>query len=344
MDAVGRRRGAQARGTDTAAGPRPFHLIAVSAGENPSFDYFLQPRLGPEGGSMVLDLASGPGALPDRAPEGLALVFCRYVPPLWLAWTLRHAKRLGGLGIFLDDDYAGLVLDRMVPLRYRWKVMRLGLVPWRVLSGHFTHVWTGSDALAKRLGHPRAVPLEPIAPAQDLAGRPEAASPGEATRLAFHATAVHRREHLWLAALADRLRAAAPSTRLEVVADRWLAPIWREHPWVEIQPPQSWPAYRDTARRGVADLFLVPLVDARINDGRSFSKVIDAVRLGAVPLLADAPAYRPLAGLTPLLPPDPQAWIEAVVRYGSDAGLRARTLAALRSRLIADRAAVRPLL
>ena len=88
----------------------------------------------------------------------------------------------------------------------------------------------------------------------------------------------------------------------------------------------------------------MPLVDARINEGRSFSKVIDAVRLGAVPLLADAPAYRPLAGLLPLIPPDPQAWIEAVVRYGLDADLRARTVAALRSRLEADRAAVGPLL
>jgi hypothetical protein len=332
----------------TADGSRPVHLVAVSAGENPSFDYFLRPRLGRE--STIIDLANGPSALPDRPPEELALVFCRYVPPLWLAWTLRHAKRLGGLGIFLDDDYGGLVLDRTVPLRYRWKVMRLGLLPWRALSGRFTHVWTGSDALAKRLRHPKAVALEPIAPAEDLGGlpatggRPEADGSGEAMRLAFHATAVHRREHLWLAALADRLKAAVPGARLEVVADRRLAPIWREHPWVEVRPSRPWPAYRDAARRGGADLFLVPLVDARINEGRSFSKVIDAVRLGAVPLLADALAYRPLAGLLPLIPPDPQAWIEAVVRYGLDADLRARTVAALRSRLEADRAAVGPLL
>lgn len=338
------RRAAQARAAG-AAGSAPLHLVALTAGENPSFDYFLRPRLDGAVGSTVLDLASGPGALPERPPEDLALVFCRYVPPPWLAWTLRRGKRLGALGIFLDDDYGGLVLDRTVPLRYRWKVLRLGLLPWQALSGRFTHAWTGSAALAKRVRHPRAVALEPIASAEDLVRRPPAAGSGEATtRVAFHATAVHRREHLWLAALADRLRSAAPGMRLEVVADRGLAPIWRERPWVEVRPPQSWPAYRDAARRGGADLFLVPLLDARINEGRSLSKVIDAVRLGAVPLLADAPAYRPLAGLAPLIPPDPQAWIEAVARYGSDPDLRARTMAALRSRLEADRAAVRPLL
>ena len=70
----------------------PLHLVAVSAGREPVLRLLPPAPLGRAGGSTVLDLASGPGALPDRPPEDLALVFCRYVPPLWLAWTLRHAE------------------------------------------------------------------------------------------------------------------------------------------------------------------------------------------------------------------------------------------------------------
>ena len=319
-------------------------MIAARAGENPSFDYFLKPRLDMRAGSRIVDLEHGPDVLPDRGLEKVALVFCRYVPPRWLAWTLRHGKRLGGLGFFLDDDYTGLVLDRTVPLRYRWKVMRLGLLPWSTLAPRLTHVWTGSEALAARLRHPRAAALKPIAAPEDLEPRPTGDGRDGPLRLVFHATAVHRREHLWLAAAADRIRAAVPSATLEVVADRGLAPLWNARPWADLRPPQSWPAYREASRRRRAALFLVPLVEARINEGRSFSKVIDAVRLGAVPLLADVPAYRAFQGLAPLLPADPDAWVAAVARYGADADLRARTLSDLRARLQADRASVQELL
>lgn len=312
-------------------------MVVVRAGANPSYDYYLAPRLARMTDARVdtIDLAASAPPVLERTPERTFLIFCRYLTPQWRRVAARAAPRLAGLGVLVDDDYASLLLERGAPARYRWKIARLGLAPLLRLRGAFTHVWTCGDTLARRLA-PRfragARPVAPLASAVDL-GAPAPARSGP-TRLAFHATAAHRAEHEWLAGFAEALIAACPpGARLEVIADRRLAPIWAGRSGIDLRSPLDWPRYRArvAADGDGPDLLLAPLLDSRSNAARAPSKAIDASRMGAAAIFADGPAYASLAGVAPRLPPDPALWIAEAARLSSDAVARAGLRDALRA-------------
>ncbi|MEZ0167578.1 hypothetical protein [Microvirga sp. TS319] len=326
-----------------AAGRRT--LIAVRAGENPSFDYFLAPRLAiqRDWNVRVVDGATPPGdVFRDVDPSETYLLFCRYVPAYWRRYVERNHARLIGCGYFVDDDYEALVRDSTVPLRYRWKVWRLGLRPQQALGRVWTHVWAGSWCLADRLSALKAEALLPVAGEQDFARGTHC--PTGPLRIAFHATAVHRREHEWLLSLVPQLRAALPQAVFEIVADRSLAGPWQEMPNVVVRKPTPWPVYRAETAHDQADILLVPLLPAPINEVRSSTKLIDAARLGAVPILSDAAPYAAYRDVAPCLSLNQAAWVNAICELARDAAQRQRIMARLQVRLEQTRHGLYPLL
>jgi hypothetical protein len=109
--------------------------------------------------------------------------------------------------------------------------------------------------------------------------------------------------------------AAEPSLSFEVIAGPPLSWRWRGLPRTQIVSPMPWPSYRDVTRKRGADLLLSPLLPTKANAARSWTKRIDAMRLGAALLVSDAGVYRPSAeeqALGMCVPPDADAWEKAI--------------------------------
>jgi hypothetical protein len=300
-------------------------VVAVIDGPNPSFDYYLAPRLARLGiPSRACDVSSRPPDL--SAPEfaGCLVLFCRYMSVSWLRAVSVNRERLAGTALFLDDDLDALFADPTVPLRYRFHLFRRALAFRRRLGAVLDLLYVSNPAIAARHGIANARMLSP------LASEADEPSPGQSDapfRIAFHATHVHWREHEWLMPVAAAVTAANPSVRLEAIANPQLAARWRAIPGVKVLSPKPWPDYRALTRTGGSDLLLAPLLKSPANAARSGAKRIDAMRLGAALLVSEKDIYR-CSGeeleLVMCVPADPARWTDAILALAREPGRAAR--------------------
>lgn len=295
-------------------------IVAVIDGPNPSFDYYLAPRLAQPGmpRHTVFDVSSPP---PDfSAPEyaGTLMLFCRYMSGAWLRAAAAARGNLAGVALFLDDDIDALFAEVSVPLRYRLHLFRRALAHRHRLSGLLDLLFVANPAIAARHGIADARLLSPVASAAD---EPAPRAQDGPFRVAFHSTYVHWREHEWLMPVVADLARCNPALRLEAMAGPVLARGWKAIPGVNVVPPQPWPAYRARSRSEGADLLLAPLLSGPANAARSQTKRIDAMRLGAALLVSDRDIYR--CGDEELAhgmhaPPDPALWVETIAALAAD--------------------------
>lgn len=296
-------------------------VIAVITKPNPSFDYYLEPRLRAPGMPPVevRTVFSSPREVPPERFDGALVLFCRYMSGAWLSAVEAASDRIAGVGYFIDDDLDALFADAAVPLTYKLWIFRLALRHRRRLSRQLDLVFTSSEHIGDRHGLGDVRLLGPVAGALDAA--PPAREPDGRLRLAFHSTGVHAREHRWLSGVMAAVMAAEPGLTLEVVAGSHLRGLWRTLPRTVVHAPLSWPDYRAWTRRHGTDLLLAPLLPNSGNMSRSPTKRIEAMRLGAALLVSDLGVYRPSAEERALgmhVAPDPEAWRQALHALAGD--------------------------
>lgn len=327
--------------------PRPVRRIAVVIdGPNPSFDYYLAPRLAQPGmpPHAVFDVSSPP---PDfSAPEhaDTLILLCRYMSGAWLRAAAAARGNLAGVALFLDDDIDALFADASVPLRYRLHLFRRALAHRRRLSGLLDLLFVANPAIAARHGIAGARLLSPAASADD---EPVPRTHDGPFRIAFHSTYVHWREHEWLMPVMTDVARRNPTLRLEAIAGPVLARGWNAVPGVTVVPPLRWPAYRARSRSEGTDVLLSPLLPGPANAARSQTKRIDAMRLGAALLVSDRDIYRceeHELSLGMHAPPDPARWTEAILALAADPARIQRLRDLNRDHVLRMSAAMEPLL
>jgi len=308
-------------------GGAPKRLVVVSLGDNPSFSYYLAPRLGGIE-HRVVSPWDDPEAALGGGDAGAYVLFCRYFSRAWAIALARRAGRLAGAGLFLDDDIEAVVADRQAPLGYRLRLVARHIRYRQALARELDRLWVSTPELARRFPDAAAIVLPPAPGEQD---RPRPRPPRAAPGLAFHATGVHEPEHAWLAPIVAKLLGLRPNVTFEVVADGARARPWRGVAGVRVIAPLAWPRYREATAESGADLMLAPLVDNAANRSRAPTRRIDAYRAGAA-LLTTAPwVYRPSAaeaGLGMAAPREPEAFLAALVAL-VDSPERRQRLAAL---------------
>jgi hypothetical protein len=318
-------------------------LAIVTAGENPSFDYYLAPRLALHAAPPVIpfDLAASRRVRERADWQGVFLLFCRYLSEGWLRTALTHAGELAGLGLFIDDDMEALAADRTNRWRYRWKLRRQGLDLWPRLTPVLDALWVSTSPLAERWGRNAGAPVPRLTP--PLAGEADlAAAPARPLRplIALHATSSHGADQRWLAPVVREVLAADPRVEFEVVADPGRDRLWRGDPRVRVIPYRSWPAYRaDTAAHG-RDLLLAPVQPGAANAARADVKRIDAARCGAALMVSDAAVFQVSPGEAALgmaAPLEASAWVQGVLGLIGDEERRRALIDLNREKLIAAR-------
>jgi hypothetical protein len=299
----------------------PTRIVVVIAGANPTFDYYLSPRLDAAGSLpvQVVDIGNAPTRVEARTLLAGALVlFCRYTSATWMRAVESCGDVIAGAGLFVDDDIAALANDNSIPLFYRLRLLRLHLLHSRRLTRNCDLVYVATPALQRRLEAARPRLLTPIAGHADMPVRDHRV---DRTLIAFHSTSVHWAEHRWLRPVIGSALKAEPLASFEVMAGPPLSWHWRGLPRTEILTPLPWPRYRAESRERGADLLLAPLLPTRANAARSWTKRIDAMRMGAALLVSDPNVYRPdpeEEELGMCVPLDPAAWTDAIVNLARD--------------------------
>lgn len=293
----------------------------VSAGDNPTLDYYVTPRLSADletRPTRIAALQDNPTQLltsPDA--EGAHLLFCRYINKPWLNALAAHRGRLAGISILLDDDIAAVARDPSAPLLYRRRLRNRFLDHWPRFSRLIDGALVSTPALAERIHH---LPCKVVPPLASPCDEPIAHAPRSRVRIAFHATGIHAAEHAWIGRVVRRVLRRKADIEISVVVG-WGARIhWRRVPAQFIRPA-AWTVYREASRQLGADLVLAPLLDTPANRVRAATKRIDAMRMGATLLTNAADVYRPdpaeiAAGM--LVPLDAGAWTKRILDLVTD--------------------------
>ena len=292
----------------------PTRIVVVIAGPNPSFAYYLSPRLAQARVPVeVNDVGAAPSPANARADlTGAFVIFCRYMSSAWMRAIEASSDMLAGVGVFVDDDIEALAFDPSVPLPYRLRLLRLHLVHRRKLARCCDVLYVATPVLAARHATARPTELPPLAGDDDKSA---SATRTDGVHAAFHSTSVHAAEHRWLRPIMQSTLATEPSLSFEVIAGPPLSWRWRGLPRTRVVPPMPWPSYWAETRAPGVDLLLSPLLPTRANAARSWTKRIDAMRLGAALLVSDPDVYRPDAeerALGMCVPPEPAAWERAI--------------------------------
>lgn len=289
---------------------------------NPSTDFFIRPwlaRAGIDGSPQPLD------ANPPSPPDGVRVVFVRYLTPQWRRWVQRHRHRIRELAWFIDDDVFSLQAASGMPWRYRWKLWRLAGRHIRWLDAEGARGLTSSHWLARTYGSRFASGLEvlPMASPYALGPQPDPAS----KRIFYHGSASHQAEHRWLRPVIKSVLAARPEASFEVIADRRVARAYRGIDRVECIPPMDWLAYRHLITQPGRAIGLAPLLDTPFNAARAPTKVLDITAAGAVGVYARHPVFEPAVRDEVngrLCPMEQAAWVRAIIQLLDQPDARVR--------------------
>lgn len=312
-----------------AAGAR--RLLLLEEGRTPSGDYLLSPflaSLGPPVERLDARLAPRTG----QVVPGDFVVVQRYLHPPWRQAIERQRRELAGLAWFLDDDLLDpAALAELAP-PYARKIRRHALSqrPWFEQMG--SQWWVATDALARKYAAAGPTVL-PFAPPPALA-LPQPA--GQVVRVVYHGTASHQREIDWLHPVLAELQRRCAHTHVELFGELPVNRAFRDLPRIALLHPMRWENYLAYTAGRPADIGLAPLLPGVFNAGRGPVKFVDYTRQGALGLYSRVPPYDGFVrdgvdGV--LLPNDPAAWVEAIVRWAGDGAGRAALTQAARQRL-----------
>ena len=317
----------------------------VTAGENPSFDYYFASRFGLHPGPPArrYELSASRQDLAGVSWADTLVVFCRYVNKAWLNVVRANRDELAGICLFVDDDIEAMAEAPELSWHYKLMLRRRALTPWRALIPLLDRVWVSTPHLAERWRGMSPHLLPPVADLFDLCASP---APSAGTLVGIHAGGSHRADKAWLEPVVQAVLAAAPDLTFEMVVEAGRDWRWRGDPRVRVIPFRSWPEYRaDTASRR-RDLLLAPLLPTSVNAARAEVKRIDAARCGAALLVSDPAVYQVSpaeANLGMVVPLDVDGWTRAILGLSRDTERRQALARLNKEKLLEIRATTRPL-
>lgn len=286
---------------------RPVWVVEEQA--NPSTDNYVWPALIAYGLHPVhRSFEDVPG---DEALLGTTIVFVRYVPARWRQAVSRLRDRLADVIYFMDDDLLDTTATSGLSLRYRWKLWSLAARHYRWLIANGATVWVSTASLEQK--------YKSLAPTLLLpAGISE--QPG-ARRIFYHGTASHFAEKVWLKQVVRAVLDEAPQACFEIVGTRDVQELYADVPRVAVVHPMKWPSYLAFVSSGDRHIGLAPMIDSAFNRTRSYTRVLDHTRCGAVGVYSEGSASAAVItnrhdGV--VLPMRPQAWVDGILELLSD--------------------------
>lgn len=314
-------------------------FIVLTWGENPTYDYYIRPRLG-DMPTMMIDI-SGHGSRSDLdLRPGDYVLICRYLTHRW-AHHIAKAPDLAGVGLLFDDDYVAFLADRSIPLLYRLDVLRRTVLPLRAIRMRTTDILVSTETLRDRFYEAQATVLQPSPSYSDLDPMPRPVQ--GPIRIAFHAQLSHLADHALAADIARGLAGNPRDLIFDVIGPPKAKRLWENVPFAQFRDELAWPVYRQHSRKIGADILIAPMLDTPLNQARSPTKAIDAVRMGAAAIFSRARPYQALGESAVLVDGSSEAWRSALHSLINDRDELVRRASRLRAEVTSWIARTEPL-
>jgi hypothetical protein len=226
----------------------------------------------------------------------------------------------------MDDDVLDFSASKGMPLRYRWKLLKLAGLHKNWLLNQQVSLWVSTSYLAKKYQAWSPIVIEPK-PLEKLS-RP--------VKVFYHGSASHQAEIDWLYPIIQSVLQKNPSIVFEIMGSQLVYQQFKGLDRVHIVHPMNWQSYQYFIDQSGRDIGLVPLVDNVFNKARSYTKFYDVTRAGAVGLYSEGSEVAHLlagthqaridglAGL--VLPLDQAVWEIKILELANNAELRSNML------------------
>lgn len=315
------------RGEYTRASER---IVVLTGEHSPTCDIYLRDRLRRSALPVHYWLL---GKEPPVSLVGAFVIIVRYVDVASLAALERIKRELAGIAYLLDDDLAGAIGDRALPLHYRAYMAHFWLRYARRIGNLSSEMWVSSDVLVRRYGGSGDVHRIDPAPARFAMPHERPPNDNADVSIFYHGQKTHCADRKWLRDVIRPVLDQCPDCRFEIVGDRAARRYYAGFQRVAVVPPMPWPVYGERSRTARLDIGLAPLVPTPFNEARSWIKYLDIARFGAVGVFAAGEPYERVVrdGYNGILRPsdDKAAWSEALITLVRDRAFRDRLTAAI---------------
>jgi len=145
----------------------PSVIYLVEERENPSADYFILPVISASGCRVVRCNFT------DRPNQsdliGACVIFVRYIHGGWAKLIEKVPPDLHSLVFFMDDDVLDTKASAGLPMRYRYKLARLGAGQASWLKKQKVDLWVSNNYLEKKYSswRPKLLLPSPLVESQD---------------------------------------------------------------------------------------------------------------------------------------------------------------------------------
>ncbi len=304
--------------------------LVLQAGANPSTDYYIRPRAAASGIDAVYRDVEHDIPSAEDLQEGTQVVIVRYLNRRWAEALRAHAGRLAQVVYFMDDDLLEPSAWEGLPRSYHDKLARHFATTGQEIAELASQLWVSTPELAARYAQQEPIVMPPLPLVDDVPRAEHEAALMHAdngfVRMFYHGTRSHEAEIRWLHPIVAACLEACPQAHFEIIGDHEVNRLYRGLPRTRVLHPMSWPNYVAHCRTMRGHIGLVPLLEGSFNAGRSYTKVFDVARCGAVGVYSrggpyDAALLRDEDGL---LMNDKQAWVGRIVELIADASLRSR--------------------
>lgn len=291
----------------------PSVIYLVEERENPSTDYFILPAILVSGCRVVRCVFS------DRPKQsdliGACVIFVRYLPSAWTKLIERVRPDLHSLVFFMDDDVLDTKASAGLPMRYRYKLARLGAGQAAWLKKQKADLWVSNNYLQKKYSGWRPRLLQPFPLVESRDG----------CRVFYHGSASHDAEIKWLHPVIEEALHRDERISFEIIGGQDVNRLYKGIPRVNVIHPMSWSAYRSFQSLHGRHIGLAPLLDTEFNKARSYTKYMDITSCGAVGIYSPNSVYTQVVqdrrnGL--IIPLRKAKWVEAILELARDESLR----------------------
>jgi glycosyltransferase involved in cell wall biosynthesis len=287
-----------------------FSYLVLSLGITPSVYYYFQTRaqfLGDENIQCV-DTRKRDLNLLNVNKNTIAIIN-RYagIGALW--WLYRQRHQLAKVAYFIDDDMPNAYRASELSWWYGIKTTLKFQISWWMISRMGGELWCSTNALANRFPDLETQIIPPVC-------LPIVNSNVEESPVYFyHGTWAHRHEIAWLVPIVREIQKRFPSHVFEIIGNRKVKKMFADIPRVRVISGMSWETYLQYSGKVHYQVGLAPCFNTPFNQARSYTKLFDITRVGAVGVYSNPGPYQDAIadghrGI--LVENNTQDWIEAI--------------------------------
>ncbi|MGI0523049.1 hypothetical protein [Rhizobium giardinii] len=221
--------------------------------------------------------------------DGCFVIISRYLSNKWLETLLQRRHAITGVYYLMDDDVSLAEQDESLSPTYRKRMMGVAHSEFQTLLHLSSRFIVTSEFLAQRFRSAKTDLLTPpyIAQCDSLTHLDDLST----ICIEYHGTQVHRNDLAAVAPALIDIHDMYPTTKIRIFMGNQAPRMLKQKERIEIVDGVTWDEYKLIVAHSRAHIALAPMLHTPYNYAKSFVKIHDHARLGAVGLYSNRAPY-----------------------------------------------------